>query len=123
MKEGLRPKKHIVIRDLKRGPVKVKLKDGREVNGILQNAVIPEEHMKDMNPNHPLEQDIVHCWDMELIRWNSFRISELETYTPVGSAPRGEVNEERTETTTGEGGVGNHSTETSQGSEEEKTSN
>ena len=106
MKEGLRPKKHIVIRDLKRGVVNITLQDGSEVHGVLLNAHIPEEHMKDMNPNHPLEQDIVHCWDVKLMRWNSFRISELETYTPVGSAPRGEVNEERTETTTSERGVG-----------------
>ena len=111
MKEGLRPKKHIVIRDLKRAPVYVKTKDGREVTGVLLNEFIPEQHMKEMNPNHPLEQDIVHCWDVKLHRWNSFRISELDLYYPEGSAPRGEVNEERAETTTGERRVGDQTPE------------
>ena len=106
MKEGLRPKKHIVIRDLKRGPVYVKLQDGREVTGVLLNQFIPEQHMKEMNPNHPLEPDIIHCWDIKLHRWNTFRLSQLDQYYPEGSAPRGEVNEERTETTTSERGTG-----------------
>ena len=48
MKEGLRPKKHIVIRDLKRGPVYIKMQDGREVTGVLLNQFIPEQHMKEM---------------------------------------------------------------------------
>ena len=91
MKDLQRPKKHIVVRDLKRGVLHVTQKDGTEVHGVLLNAMIPDEHMKDHNPNHPLELDVVHCWDVKLHRWNSFKISELETYAPVGSEPRGEA--------------------------------
>jgi len=92
MKEGQRPKKHIVIRDLKRGVLNASTKDG-EINGTLLNQWIPEQHMKDNNPNHPLETDVVNCWDVKLHRWNRFKISELETYNAIGSAPRAEANE------------------------------
>ena len=96
MKQGLRPKKHIVIRDLKRGPVKVTLKD-REIIGCLINAMIPERFLKELNPNHPLELDVVHCWNTEDQRWDSFSISELENYQPIGSNPRVEDDKERKE--------------------------
>ena len=110
MKQGLRPKKHIVIRDLKRGVVKVTVKD-REIYGCLVNAMIPERFLKDLNPNHPLELDEVHCWNTEEQRWDSFRISELENYQPNGSDPRVQTDEERTEITNSERGTGNPGTE------------
>ena len=95
MKEGQRPKKHIVIRDLKRGVLNASTKDG-EINGTLLNQWIPEQHMKENNPNHPLETDVVNCWDVKLHRWNRFKISELETYNAIGSEPSAEANETRT---------------------------
>jgi hypothetical protein len=110
MKEGLRPKKHIVIRDLKRGVLTASTKEG-EINGTLLNQWIPEEHMKDHNPNHPLETDVVNCWDVKLHRWNRFKISELETYNAIGSAPRAEANETGTGERKNPQGTGNRGTE------------
>ena len=115
MKQGHRPKKHIVIRDLKRGIVKITLKD-RDIYGCLVNAMIPERFLKDLNPNHPLELDEVHCWNTEDQRWDSFRISELENYQPNGSDPRVQTDEERTETKDSERGTGDQIPE-----DEEKT--
>jgi hypothetical protein len=110
MKEGLRPKKHIVIRDLKRGVLTASTKEG-EINGTLLNQWIPEEHMRDHNPNHPLETDVVNCWDVKLRRWNNFKISELETYNAIGSEPRAEANETGVRETEDPRRTGNRGTE------------
>jgi hypothetical protein len=94
MKQGLRPKKHIVIRDLKRNVVQMTLKD-RVIPGCLINSMIPERFLKEMNPNNPLELDEVHCWNTETQRWDSFLISELENYQTIGGEPRVKIDEER----------------------------
>lgn len=109
MKQGLRPKKHIVIRDLKRGVVKMTVKD-REIYGCLVNAMIPERLLKELNPNHPLELDVVHCWNTEDQRWDFFSISELENYQPIGSNPRVEDDKERKEHGKDSQRSGNHPT-------------
>ena len=83
IKQGLRPKKHIVIRDLKRGPVSLEFKD-RTFSGTLNNAIIPDKFMAETNPNHPLELDEVHCWNTDRHQWDKFKISELEKYLPQG---------------------------------------
>lgn len=84
IKEGRRPKKHIVIRDLKRGAVKMVLKD-RTLFATLSNSIIPDKFMAETNPNNPLETDIVNCWNTEQLRWDNFKISELEEYVPGGT--------------------------------------
>lgn len=84
IKEGLRPKKHIVIRDLKRGAVKMEFKD-RTLFATLSNSIIPDKFMAETNPNNPLEVDVVNCWNTEQQRWDNFKISELEEYVPGGT--------------------------------------
>ena len=79
MKPGLRPKMQIVIRDLRRGGIRAVTKEG-EIEGTLQLSFIPEQHHPEENPNHPLETDVVRCWDTNRYRWNTFKISELEEY-------------------------------------------
>ena len=81
IKPGRLPKKPMVIRDLKRGPVKVETKEG--IKWVcLVNAIIPDKHLAETNPNHPSELDQVHAWNIEDQRWDKFKISELETYDP-----------------------------------------
>ena len=70
-----------MIRDLKRGPVKVETKEGVKWF-CLVNAIIPDKHLAETNPNHPAELDEVHAWNIESQRWDKFKISELETYEP-----------------------------------------
>jgi len=98
IKQGLLPRKHIVIRDLKRGVVNVIAKEDnkeKEFFLTLQNSMINEKHHKETNPNHPLENDIVNAYDVKLLRWASFKISELELYNPahLGGAPNGREND------------------------------
>ena len=81
IKQGRLPKKPMVIRDLKRGPVKVEIKEGVKWF-CLVNAIIPDKHLAETNPNHPAELDEVHAWNIEGQRWDKFKISELETYEP-----------------------------------------
>ena len=81
MKQGRLPKKPMVIRDLKRGPVKVETKEGIKWF-CLVNAIIPDKYLAETNPNHPSELDEVNAWDIENQRWGKFKISELETYDP-----------------------------------------
>ena len=107
MKQGLLPKKHIVIRDLKRGNVRLEFKD-RTWFGTLNNSIIPDKFMAETNPNHPLELNEVNCWNVEQLRWDKFNISDLEEYTPQGSQS-GE--QERREDAEDTGRVGNHSPE------------
>ena len=81
IKQGLLPKKNIVIRDLKRGIVNITALEDRkekEFSVTLQNAMINEKLQKETNPNNPLENDIVNAYDVKLLRWVSFKISELE---------------------------------------------
>ena len=81
IKQGRLPKKPMVIRDLKRGPVKVETKEGVK-RFCLVNSLIPDKHLAETNPNHPMELDEVHAWNIESQRWDKFKISELETYEP-----------------------------------------
>jgi hypothetical protein len=103
IKQGLLPKKHIVIRDLKRGVVNITAHEDRKEKEFfltLQNSMINEKHHKEINPNNPLETDIVNAYDVKLLRWVSFKISELEIYNPahLGVAPNvGENNSVRGE--------------------------
>ena len=83
IKKGLLPKKHIVIRDLKRAAVELQFKD-RTFSGTLNNSLIPDKFMAETSPNNPLELDEVHCWNVDQQRWDSFKISELEAYSPEG---------------------------------------
>ena len=107
IKQGLLPKKHIVIRDLKRGMVGIET-DKEQFQCTLSNAFIPEQFMAETNPNHPLEQDEVHAWDTEKRRWIKFNISELTKYQPAG----GEIRvEERREDAEDPRGTGHQSTE------------
>jgi hypothetical protein len=107
IKEGLRPKKHVVIRDLKREIVKAVFKD-RTLYGTLANTIIPDRFMAETNPNNPLELDVVNCWNTEQLRWDTFKISELEEYLPNGSQS-GE--QERREDGEDSGRVGDNPTE------------
>ncbi len=84
MKQGRRPKKHIVIRDLKRAPLEIVLKD-RTFYGCLINGIIADRLMAETNPNYdPSELDEIHCFNIDQQRWDKFKISELEKYDPMG---------------------------------------
>jgi hypothetical protein len=81
----------------------------------LIEAMIPDKHMKDTDPNNPLETDLITVWDIDRYRWNQFRISELEEYTPPwGAGEQARANEEGRETRSSERGIGDQGTETSQ---------
>ena len=91
LKRGRTPTWTIVIRDLNRDPVRLKYRDPQtnkveEMRCTLIEAMIPDKHMKDTDPNNPLEQDLITVWDIDRYRWNQFRISELEEYTPPWGA-------------------------------------
>ena len=120
IKRGLLPKKHIVIRDLKRGIVEIET--DQSYNLTLQNALINEKHHKDLNPNHPLETDTVHAWDVKKLRWVEFKISELEFYRPPHmGATRDQTDQEGTTPTTGARGTRHRTSEGIQTSEETQT--
>lgn len=120
IKQGLLPKKNIVIRDLKRGIVNITALEDRkekEFSVTLQNAMINEKLQKETNPNNPLENDIVNAYDVKLLRWVSFKISELEIYNPghFGGQPNdGQANSIGEEETKDTRRVGYRSSETSQ---------
>ena len=55
IKQGLLPKWHVVIKDLKRGAPKVVYKDesGEITRYVtLANSMIPDKHMAETNPNN-----------------------------------------------------------------------
>ena len=86
MKQARLPKWSIVIRDLKRSGVKVVYKDvagENEAYVTLCNAIIPDKHMAETNPNNPTKLDDIKAWDMERMRWVQFKISTLEEYEPI----------------------------------------
>ena len=83
MKRSETPLKHIVIRDLKRGAIKIKYKErGSEIERsvTLANSMIPEKLMAETSPNNPLELDEVHAFDTKRLQWVRFKISELDVY-------------------------------------------
>ena len=88
----MKPPRHIVLRDLKRGVVHLTHEVNREeieISCTLLNQHIPENHQKDMNPNHPLETEIVNVWDVKRHRWNQFNVSDIVKY----NEPFGEMSE------------------------------
>jgi hypothetical protein len=84
MKEGLRPKQELVMKQLYTGVVNLSFtkKDGslREMNATLVTSEIPEVHQKKELPNDPREQDNVLVWDVDQIGWRTFKMSMLESY-------------------------------------------
>ena len=84
MKEGLRPKHELVMKQLYTGVVKLSFtkKDGtlREMNATLVTSEIPEVHQKTQLPNDPREQDNVLVWDVDQIGWRTFKMSMIESY-------------------------------------------
>ena len=84
MKEGLRPKQELVMKQLYSGVVNLSFtkKDGslREMNATLVTSEIPEVHQKKELPNDPREQDNVLVWDVDQIGWRTFKMSMLESY-------------------------------------------
>ena len=86
MKQARLPKWTIVIRDLKRGAVKVVYKDMAgeiEAYVTLSNSMIPDQHMAETNPNNPTKLDDIKAWDAERLKWVQFKISTLERYEPL----------------------------------------
>ena len=85
MKEGLRPKREVVMKHLYTGVVSLSFtkKDGtlREMNATLVTSEIPEVHQKKELPNDPREQDNVLVWDVDQIGWRTFKMSMIESYT------------------------------------------
>ena len=90
IKQAHLPKKHIVIRDLKRGEVLMEFKKDPTLSATLSNMIIPDKFMAESNPNNPLELDEVHCWNIKRVRWDKFKISELTYYHPSQGGIRGE---------------------------------
>ena len=113
MKQGRLPKKPMVIRDLKRGPVKVETKEGIRWM-CLVNAMIPDRFMAETNPNDPLELNEIHAWNIDDQKWDKFKISELEKYEPQVVYPGKEDEQERREDDEDSGRVGNQTPEASQ---------
>ena len=113
--------RHIVLRDMKRGLVELKHGvDGEEAKVTLLNQFIPDHMMKETNPNHPLEADIVHAFDVSRHRWYEFKASEIVDYRPPFGDNSGQTNQERATTTTGERGTRDHGTESVQATQEAK---
>jgi len=107
------PPRHLVLRDLKRGVLDlVHEADGQEIelSVTLLNQYIPEVHQKDMNPNHPLESDLVNAWDVKRVRWNQFNVSDIIRY----NEPFGDKSEELKENAGNTGRTGNQTPQTSQ---------
>ena len=105
MKQARLPKWTIVIRDLKRGAVKVVYKDmagENEAFVTLSNSMIPDKHMAESNPNNPTKLDDIKAWDVERLKWVQFKISTLERYEPLAENRQNEDtysgNEEAEET-------------------------
>ena len=90
IKQAHLPKKHIVIRDLKRGEVLMEFKKDPTLSATLSNMIIPDKFMAESNPNNPLELDEVHCWNIKRVRWDKFKISELTYYHPSQGEVRGQ---------------------------------
>ena len=109
IKQGLLPKKNIVIRDLKRGMVIVET-EKEQFKCTLLNQFIPEQFQADTNPNHPLELNEVNAWDTEKRRWVKFKISELTKYQPEGGEGRVEERREDAEDPRGTGHQGTEET-------------
>ena len=120
LKKGRTPTWTNVIRDLNRDPVRLKYYDPltkkvEEMRCTLIEAMIPDKHMKDTDPNNPLEQDLITVWDIDRYRWNQFRISQLEEYTPPwGAGEQARAVEEGRETRSSERGIGDQTPETPQ---------
>ena len=129
MKQKHLPKWSIVIRDLKRSPVKVAYKDlaGEIVSYLtLNNSIIPDAHMAESNPNNPTKLDDIKAWDVERLKWIQFKISTLEEYEPsVGLVRQKEDthsgNEEAEGTRVDTERTGHRSPEAIQGTQETKT--
>jgi hypothetical protein len=106
LKRGRTPTWTNVIRDLNRDAVRLKhldpqTKEVEEMRCTLIEAMIPDKHMKDTDPNNPLETDLITVWDIDRYRWNQFRISQLEEYTPPwGAGDQARAIEERREDAT-----------------------
>jgi len=117
LKRGRTPTWANVIRDLNRDPVNIKYYDPHtkkveEMRCTLIEAMIPDKHMKDTDPNNPLETDLITVWDIDRYRWNQFKISELEEYTPPwGAGEQARAHEERREDGEDPRRVGNNSSE------------
>ena len=100
MKDRQRPKWDMVIRDLRRGAVRVETPEG-EYRVTLQNQFIPEQLQPDYAVNNPLIPDDIQAWAIDQHRWLRFKISELKSY--------GE--QERREDAEDSGRVGDNSSE------------
>ena len=129
MKQKLLPKWAIVVRDLKRGPVKVAYKDmaGEIVSYLtLNNSIIPDAHMAESNPNNPTKLDDIKAWDVERLKWTQFKISTLDEYEPTAGLVRQKEdthsgNEEAEESRTDQRGTRNRTSEGVQGPQETET--
>ena len=122
------PPRNIVLRDFKRGSVKVVHKDrGSEITRFvtLSNAMIPDKHMAETNPNHPLEKDLINAWDTERLQWVRFNLSDVTEYKPFPGYGWQEDtvsgNEKATETRSSKKGSRDRSTQGVQTSEETQT--
>ena len=106
----MKPPRHIVLRDLKRGIVHLTHEVNREeieISCTLLNQHIHENHQKDMSPNHPLEAEIVNAWDVKRHRWNQFNVSDIVKY----NEPFGEMSERLKEDAEDTGRVGDQTPE------------
>ena len=113
------PARHLVLRDLKRGLVEIKHgKDLEEAKVTLLNQYIPDAMMKESNPNHPLEADLVLAWDVSRYRWYEFNASEIKEYHPPYGDNSGQVKQERTTSGDSPERTGDRTTEAVQREEE-----
>lgn len=130
IKQGLLPKWNVVIRDLKRGSLRVVYKDqGKEITRYvtLANSIIPDKYMAESNPNNPTEMDRITAWDTERLQWITFNISSLEDYNTAPGYGWEEGTDSGKEISTRETPRGSkerprdRSTETDQGTQETQT--
>ena len=127
IKQARLPKWSMVIRDLKRGPVKIAFKEHHEdmtTYVTLSNALIPDRHMAESNPNNPTELDKIKAWDTERQKWITFNISELNEYDTSAPGWKQEDqngNEEGTTVGDSQERTGNRATERVQREEETQT--
>ena len=128
MKQKRLPKWTIVIRDLKRGAVRVVYKDlagENEAFVTLTNSMIPDAHMAESNPNNPTKLDDIKAWDIERLKWVQFKISTLEEYGPFAGTRQNEEtysgNEEAKESRIDTRGTRNRISEDVQGTQETQT--
>ena len=125
------PARNIVLRDFKRGAVKVVYKErGGEITRFvtLSNSMIPDQHMAETNPNHPLEADLLNAWDTERLQWVRFNLSDVTEYKPFPGYEWGTStqednsgDEERTTLASSKGRTRNRKTKGVQTSEETQT--